>query len=325
MFSHPPSFPRAGARLLFCVLAFAAARLAAGTAELRGLLIYPDGNRITGTLCPDGTFRSDRFGRVTFQPPEATFVADAGSAPTPPTPTPVPVVTTVPAAPVEGWKYHLNGFVDRTKESGTNRNETFLEFRTEGLVTASDHVWLEGRYEYKGLPEKIDKRRARLRGDWEHDLGPHLYTLYDPDFEYDGRNLTPPVEGISRLNYLLVQQQTGLGYRTTTRFGLTTRVAATWNAFYLDIFHYVTLHSDAPSLLMDCRWLLPQGFEVADRGDFYYAYRSGGSSGVENEFSLTKHFTPTFHITLRNEYRQNYPATGTNPDRRTRLLFGLDF
>lgn len=39
----------------------------------RGILVYPDGNRITGRLAAEGVFASDRFGELRFAPADAKF------------------------------------------------------------------------------------------------------------------------------------------------------------------------------------------------------------------------------------------------------------
>ncbi len=327
----------------FCL--FSALALCATTADTqeRGVLVYKDGNRITGALVREQGqpihFVSDRFGILKYTPSEARFEAEReedeslvyrGKTPAlPAAPTPHPPATaSAPKAAqkshstqslIHPWKIKLNGYLDKTDDNGTQRREYLSAVRIE-RHTSTNQLSLDTRYEYTGRNNSIDRRRATSRGDWRHFLTPRAFTLYTPYFEYDGKNTSA-----GRNDYLLNQQQAGLGYRLLTVKNYDTRIAATWSYFDLRNYDLNTESSfSAPSLILENNLRLPWEFDLRQKGQLYYL-PAQEKFGWDNESDLTKKINRTLSLTLRHQYRRDYPALGLNPINRLRLLFGLEF
>lgn len=164
--------------------------------------------------------------------------------------------------------------------------------------------------------------------EWRHDLGrSDFFTFVRPYAEYDGVNLSAAETaqfGRSRLNYFFALQQGGLGYRLHDSPGFTSSLVGSWNWFYVDLFDVLHGHTDAPSLLLENDLQLPWRLEFKQRAEMFYL-RASGKIGWENRFDLTRRLTPRLFITLRHEYRRDYPVVSANRIDRLRLLFGADF
>lgn len=328
--------PKTQAAFILFIALLAVGQTAAETVARRGSLIFPDGNRITGVLGSDGAFASDRFGHVSFKTGEAYFEAsDSDSRPPEATAQPVANAATAvlgvtsPVNPsstsVTPWKFTVNGFFEM-KTEGNDDNREFNVGVSANKKWTSDQLGIDSRYEYLRKNDRIDTRRATVKVDWQHSLSSRWFTLYRPYAEYDGRNLDNPLLPISRLNYLLFQHQAGLGYRYINSDHLQGRVGAAWSYFTLHVYHFGDFHTDAPSMFLEHDFQLPWGFEFTQRGELYYSYHEADEPvGVSNEFNFTKRFGAHYHLTLRHEYRYNFPVSGTNDIRRLRLLFGVDF
>ncbi len=316
----------------------------------RGVLIFSDGNRLTGVLQQErgqaGRFVSDRFGDIAFSADEARFepervddatVAFRGKTSANPV-APAPARAPAPAAPLilaagakpppkpspapsalHPWKFKLNGFLDRTDDNGIHRSEYVTGLRIDRNTT-SNQFFLDNRYEYAERNEILDRRRATSRGDWRHVLSPRWFTLYTPYLEYDGKTVAT-----GRNDYLLNQQQGGIGYRLLTGPDYTSRVAATWSFFDLTNYDLGTESSfSAPSLILENNLRLPWAFELRQKGQVYYL-AAEQTFGWDNEADLIKRLNKTLSLTLRHQYRRDYPALGLNPINRLRLLFGVEF
>ncbi|HRE80411.1 MAG TPA: DUF481 domain-containing protein [Opitutaceae bacterium] len=304
---------------------------------VKGVLIFSDGNRVTGHLTESGVFESDRFGVIPYSDREAHFEPER-SVPAGDTPTVLKervaaeskVLSDLPLPGkrrwLDPWRINLAGFFDKTLEDGVRRHEYNASLRIERPHDGKDQWQSEAHYEFVRKDGKIDKRRATLQGDWRHDLSARWFTLYRPYGEYDGSNLNhelAAVFGRSRLNYLLTQQQAGVGIRLINRAGFKSMVAANWSWFYVRIFHLGDGDIDAPSVMIENEVTLPFGFEFKQTGQVYYN-RDTDAPGWENRMDLTKRFGEYLHLTLRHEYRRDYPAVNSNPIDRIRLLFGVN-
>ncbi|MBK8858237.1 MAG: DUF481 domain-containing protein [Opitutaceae bacterium] len=321
----------------------------AGYAEhsptLRGRLIYSDGNQITGQLIADGVFASDRFGEVRFQSNEARFEADAEyvqtarvpsaaspaetelAASQPPPDAGNPAPHTGKSSP-RGWKFKLSGFLDRTFEDGDHKREYFVSLNADRPKQGADEFSARADYEYTRKHGRLDKRKATAAVEWRHDLGrSDFFTFVRPYAEYDGVNLSAAealLFGRTRLNYFFALQQVGLGYRLYDSPGFTSSLVGSWNWFFVDLFDVLHGHTDAPSLLLENDLQLPWRFEFKQRAEMFHL-RASGTIGWENRFDLTRRLTPHLFITLRHEYRRDYPVVSANRIDRLRLLFGAEF
>lgn len=353
--------------LRVCVLLFLFSLVSAAfaTDTVRGqpgTLVYADGDRVTGRLVAEGVFQSKRFGEIRFVRTEARFEAidrtladdtpgglrarveeDLSGRPRDASPlaqaVPPPVSEPTPTDDTSRgvkstrpwwhpWKITISGYLDRTREDGVPRHEFFTGLRiqhprTDGLLLSAD-----ARYEFVRKNKRIDKRRATFRGDIRKDLGGRWFALYFPFAEYDGRNLAVPVNGRSRVNYLMSQHQAGIGYHLLDKPKLRSQIAATWSYFHLKEFHGTTSDADAPALYIENELYLPFGFEVKQTGHVYYIGDRRDLDlelGWENQVDFTKRLGAHVFVTLRHEYRKDYPVPRTNAIQRARLLLGVNF
>jgi len=311
----------------------------AGRAET-GVLVFADGNRVTGRLEAPGRFASDRFGVVTFNANEAVFEAIVVEAPAAPEGSGASReraeqhqagATAPAAAPARSrwhpWVVSLSGFAERTFEDDVRRLEYFAGLKVERpWQEGRSFVW-DTRYEYVNKSDRIDKRRATTYADWRRDLSPRWFTTVRPSLEYDGRNLTAEQAeflGRPRLNYLLQQHQAGVGYRLLNTATLKTAVTANAAYFHLRLFDFVTLDAKGAVLSLENQLKLPWGLEFKQTGRLLYL-DVADDVRWENEAELTKHITTDLHLTLRHHYRQEYSVFDTNPIDKLRLLIGVKF
>lgn len=314
----------------------------------RGILVYADGNRLTGRLVADGVFASDRFGEVRFAPKDARFEADhsmpgddnSGSlkerveaevetgAGRPAAPSgPAAVKPDLP--PWHPWKFALSGFADVTTDDGKRRREYYGGLRIE-RPSESDSVIFDARYEYRRTGDRFDRRRATGTFDWRHRFSdPRWFTLYRPYFEYDGRTLSADdaaTFGRDRLNYFFTQQQAGLGYAWLSTPKFKSNAILNWNHFHVWVFDVGNLGRGVPSLQLENTLPLGRGLELKQRGQIYWLYESNTEEWLwENYLDLTQRFGAHLFLTLRHEYRKDHPLRDATPLERFRLLFGVNF
>jgi len=323
----------------------AVAGFAAETLPVRGRLIYSDGNQITGQLVTDGVFASDRFGEVRFLSGEARFEASTENVPTARAPAAASPAETglavtqppggaeksaIPAGKTSprAWKFKLSGFLDRTFEDGDHKREYFLSLRADRPKQGADEFATHADYEYTRKRGRLDKRKATGFLEWRHDLGTSDYFTYARSYgEYDGTNLSTTeaaLYGRSRVNYYFVEQQVGLGYRLIASPRFSSSLVGAWNWFYVEVFDLVKGSNDAPSILLENDLQLPWRLEFKQRAEMFYL-KTNDRIGWENRFDLTRRLTSRLSITLRHEYRRDYPVVSANRIDRLRLLFGADF
>lgn len=326
--------------LLSCVAGFAA-----DTPLRRGLLVYGNGNRLTGRLVSDGVFQSDMFGEVRFAPKDARFEPDkampgddtpgglrerveaevrpaAAAAPPPPAARPA-------LPPWHPWKFALSGFADRTTDNGQRYREYYGGLRLERPSDANP-LSFDARYEYRRTGERFDKRRATGTFDWRHKFADsRWFTLYRPYFEYDGRTLSADdaaAFGRPRLDYIFTQQQGGVGYNLLSTPKLKSNALLTWNHFHVWVFHAGELGRGVPSVQVENTLSFGRGLELKQTGQVYWLYEATAGQWLwENHLDLTQRITSHLFLTLRHEYRKDHPLRDATPLDRLRLLFGVNF
>jgi len=306
----------------------------------KGRLIYADGNQLTGQLVSATVFVADRFGVVRFDPAEARFAADLPGAPAraadrPPSVRAAVVPTPAAAPPTprvepwwHPWKFAINGYIDRTLEKGEPRHTYHGSFRVNRPVFTNGRVSLEATYEYRTIASKLDQRRATIEGEYRHRFtGSRWFALYQPKFEYDGRNLSPEQMeeyGRARINYLISQHGVGGGYVLLDRPRLQSKAVLSWNHLDIEVFHLGSYATGMPSFDLEHRLDLRGGFEFKQQGRVYWIYQNGDFTW-ENRLELSKRVSEHLLLTLRHEYRQKFPLRDANPLDRLRLLFGVEY
>lgn len=326
-------------RLAFSATVFVLLCATAGAAD-RGRLIYTDGNQITGTLLADHMFASDRFGMVRFDSSEAHFVVDKPERPPDPdqkVPAAAPSTEQLapsisPAKPSKAWwhpwSFAINGFVDSTKENGERRREYHGSFRIERPIGTGGRLLLESSYEYRTAETRLDQRRATTQGEYRHRFdNSRWFALYQPKFEYDGRNLNATQAeqyGRARINYLISQHAFGCGYILLDRPRLKSNAVLGWNHLDIEVYDLGSYTTGMPSFDLEHHLTLGGGYEFKQQGRIYWLQHRG-SFAWENRIELSKRLAEHLLLTLRHEYRQNYPLRDANPLDRLRLLFGLEY
>jgi hypothetical protein len=329
------------------LLATTAGALAAEVPLRRGLLVYPDGNRLTGRLVAEGVFASDRFGEIRFSAKDAQFEADHAmpgddtsgglkerveaevEAAAQPAPANVPAAVKPDLPRWHPWKFSISGFADSTTDDGRRRREYYGGLRIE-RPSESDPLVFDSRFEYRRTGDRFDKRRATGTIDWRHKFtDSRWFTLYRPYFEYDGRTLSADdaaTFGRARLDYFFTQQQAGVGYNLLSTPKLKSNVILNWNHFHVWVFHVGNLGRGVPSLQFENTLPLGHGLELKQSGQLYWLYESNTEKLLwENHLDLTQRFGPHLFFTLRHEYRKDHPLRDATPLDRLRLLFGVNF
>lgn len=318
------------------LLALTTATLAAAARADVGVLDFHDGNKVTGTLVSPGVFRSDRFGVIGFSPEQATFVPTQSTVTSVAEPQP-PVSVAEGASPaverkrpkgrlLENWKFSIAGFWDERSEGEIRESTYDLLFRFERPKLKADRISGTLTYNYVDKQGIIDRRRATAKGEWDHDLSARWVLLYRPEAEYDGRNLEPDIAaqlGRSRINYGLLQNQIGVGYRLIDKPTYKTTVSANWAFLNLRLFHYATLNFDVPVVSVENDFTFPWKLSLKHNARAYYLI-SDDQLSMTSELELKKQLTDFFYLTLRHEYRVDF-ISEANELNRLRLLFGIDF
>lgn len=226
---------------------------------------------------------------------------------------------------VRPWKGRLSGFAWTGQDSGEQRTEYYVSLNTS-REWEKDRFEADLRYDFRKRSGILDKRRATARSQYRHRFTPKWFFTYIPYIEYDGYyDLT------GRVDYLLTQQQVGTGYYLIEREKLASTVALTYNFFAIDTIGDGINSEGAwvPALKLDNRVSLPWSFEFAQRGQLFFLDLApdsvGTGFGIENEMEIRRKFTNNFSLTLRHEYRIDYPALNSNDYDRMRLLFNYEF
>lgn len=130
--------------------------------------------------------------------------------------------------------------------------------------------------------------------------------------------------GRPRLDYLFTQQQLGVGRTVVDTAAFKSSAILNWNHFQIEVFHATGGKVGVPSLNIENAVELGHGFEVKQTGQLYWLYRANDILW-ENSLDLTKHVSTHLFVTLRHEYRKDYPVRDATPLDRLRLLFGANY
>lgn len=226
---------------------------------------------------------------------------------------------------IRPWKGRLSGFAWTGKDSGEQRTEYYINL-TFNREWSKDRLEADLRYDFRKRSSIIDKKRATARSQYRHRFTTKWFFTYTPYVEYDGYFV-----GVDRVDYLLTQQQVGTGYYLVEKEKFASTLALTYNYFAIDTLND-NVDSEGtwvPALKLDNRLLLPWNFELAQRGQIFFLDLTpdslGSGLGIENEFEIRRKFTNNFSLTLRHEYRIDYPALNSNDYDRLRMLFNYEF
>lgn len=338
----------AAAVVLLCAGRAADTTVPAGSP--RDTLVYKDGDRVQGKLVEraGGTivFQSDRFGVVRVPVADATVVLAEK-----------PAANAAGSAVAKKGKAEAKSAEDRAEEEQATLWERLspaqltakvreffgpwhgkLAFATEVVSDTTnrrddsfdghlqrkwggDDVQLNAHYDYAEASQIKTTDLLRASASWRHDFDPLIFAQYRPSFEW---NRASVLNGVPN-DYVLLQQEIGVGFNLVVRPGRKVSVGVSENLF--DVWNSAptpnhTSRADE-SLFEEAEWALPWRMKLTQRGVWYPL--PDRADGWEEHIELNKKLTETLSVALRHEMRRNNPDGSAQDYTRLKLMFGLDF
>lgn len=341
---------------LFATVALRAADDAATT---RDTLVYKDGDRVHGTLVSTGAtivFKSERFGELRVPAADAVII-HAEKSPAPAAAKPVAAQVAKPEGVAKVDKPATKTEAERAEEEKVTLWDRFspwvltakvrnyfgpwhgrLAFSTEVVSDSADrnNVALDGqlkrkwekdevqmtaRYDYARTNEIPTTDMIKGSASWRHDFSKTQFAQYRPSVEWNraNRRLGVPNE------YVLLQQEIGVGYNILTTPSRKLRTGVSQNLFEIWNTAPVADHTSrgVQSGFEEIELKLPWQMGLTQRGVWYPV--KDQSDGWENRFELNKKLTETLSTSVRHEMRRNNPDGSAQDYTRLKLLLGFDF
>jgi hypothetical protein len=335
------------------------------TPNPRDTLVFKDGDRVQGTLIERNAdlivFKADRFGELRVKSGEAVVIKaekSPGTAARAVAPTPPPAVATpVTPAATPAQKKAAVAAAERAEQERVTVWDRFspsvltarvrnyfgpwhgrVAFSTEVVSDVaernnssyeghlsrkwkSDEVQLTARYDYNETDDIVTTDLVKLSGQWRHEFTKTFFMQYRPTSEW---NRASKFRGQPN-DYVLLQQEIGLGYQILTkpsrklRFGVSENLFDTWNTAP------GAEHTSrgVVSTFEEAEFTLPWRITISQRGVWYPARDQ--HDGWENRFEVNKKLTETLSTSVRHEIRRHNPDGTAQDYDRLKLLFGLDF
>lgn len=327
---------------------------AANAAGTHDALVYKDGDRVQGRLVGrEGNvivFKSDRFGELRVPAADAVVVVGEQPAST------KAVAVGQPAA-ADGGKKKEKTAAERAEEERVSVWEWFSPSvltarvrnffgpwhgrlalstevvsdttdRTNTAVDANihrkwegDEVQVNGRYDYSETNRVATADVAKASGLWRHDFTKKQFAQYRPTVEWNRASIRAGVPN----DYVLLQQEIGVGYNILGTPGKKLRTGVSENLFELWTTAPKSDHTSrgVSSAFEEVEWTLPWRMTLTQRG-VWYPVRDR-DDGWENRVELNKKLTETLSTSLRHEIRRNNPDGSAQDYARLKLLLGFDF
>jgi hypothetical protein len=313
------------------------------------MLVYKDGDHVQGRLVSDDgkmiVFRSNRFGELSVPHSQAEVIIGGLPAPTPQPVANVPVPASAAASPADRkneadraaerlmidrlsatlrryfgpWHGRI-AFSSAVVNSSDSTQSEVLEGKME-RKWVGDELRFEARYEFSSTNDKINTDLTKGSTYWRHDLSRRWFTLVHPSMEWN-RNYT--YNGAED-DYVLLQNEVGGGITIWDRPGKKLRLGIAHN-FY-DVWETNStshLSRNIESMFVEAEFALPWSMKLTERGIRYVSF-TGGSSGWESQFELSKKFSENLMLALKHEARYNQPDIHVADYAAWHLLLGLDF
>jgi hypothetical protein len=314
----------------------------------RDTLVFKDGDRIQGKLVDnaDGTivFQSERFGSLRVPAADAVVIkAEAQPAATRPAPVAAATPEAVAAEEKEAqrvsiwdqfssgvltarvreffgpWHGRLAFSTEVVSDSADRNNHSFEAKLTRKW--ARDEAQVTARYDSARANDVLTTDLLKASGSWRHEFERRHFLQYRPSVEWDraSKKKGGPTE------YILLQQELGIGYNLLSSPARKVRLGVSHNAFDLWSLEPTADHTthNVPSAFEELELRLPWRMGLTQRGVWYPS--GDGAQGWENRIELNKKLTETLTTSVRHEIRRDHPD-GSVPDyTRLKLLFGFDF
>jgi len=309
-------------------------------------LVYKDGDRIHGHVVQQKddviVFKSERFGVLRVKAADVVVIKAEKHGETKPVVAEgihagadvraeqdkvkiwdlfSPAVLTAKVRDIFGpWHGHL-AFSNEVVTDTSHRDNLALEGKLSRKFKR-DVVDLTARYDYDQTNGEVTTDMAKAVGSWRHDFNRLEFGIYRPTIEWNQANQTRtgfPTQ------YVLLQQEFGLGLNVWSRPAQKFRVGVSENVF--DLWSYVPgaghQANTVESLFDEVELALPWRMTLSQRGVWYPV--SSSRDGWEDQIELNKKLTETLSVALRHEIRRRNPDGSTPDYTRLKLLLGLDF
>lgn len=217
------------------------------------------------------------------------------------------------------WHGRL-AFSSEVVQDTADRNNVALEGHIQ-RKWERDEVQLNGRYDYAKTDNVLTTDVVKGSGLWRHEFSQKQFALYRPSLEW---NRAARRAGVLN-EYLLLQQEVGVGYSPLITPGRKARLGVSVNVF--DVWNTVPERDHnsrgVMSTFEELEFTLPWRMTLTQRGVWYPV--QGQTDGWENRLELNKKLTETLSTSLRHEIRRNNPDGSAQDYTRLKLLFGFDF
>lgn len=185
----------------------------------------------------------------------------------------------------------------------------------------SDEIQLNSRYDFNQTNDVTTTDLAKFWGQWRHEFSTKLFTQYRPTTEWNRASLFRGQPN----DYVLLQQEIGLGFHVLTRPTRKVRVGVSQNRF--DTWNTAPGADHTSRRVMsafeEIDLSLPWRITIAQRAVWYPV--PSQIDGWENRIDLSKKLTETLSAAVRHEIRRHNPDGTAQDYERLKLLFGLDF
>lgn len=314
------------------------------------VLVYANGDRVHGKFVSRENntivFESKHFGTLKVPATDArvlTAVAKESVTAT----TTVSSASATPVGKTEGrffdpsdWRLtsltdavrrvfgQWHGRLALSSSSTINEKESasFVVDATVKRKWSHDEVRIGARYDYGSKDNDITSDIVKSSSYWRHELSPRFFTLYSPNVEWNkAYTVYTPTEEVS-VDYLLIQEQLGVGVNLITKGDQKLRVGIAENRFDFWILDPTQAHdtSYTESLFFEAELTLPYRIAITDRGSLFYSFANGGT-GWENQLEISKKLTETLSLGMRHEVRVDTPGIDVTNYTLWRFMLGLDF
>lgn len=303
------------------------------------VLVFNDGDQVRGRLVersPDlWLFRSERFGllrvpiadaTVTLSDPESVAAeararAEAAEPEAPRGSIFSPGALAKDLGDFFGPWHGRFTFSSQLMQSSTDTSNTMLEAKLQ-RKWQHDNVKLDARYDYIDTDDVTTTDIIKGDAAWRHDFRNRWFSIYSPSLEWNRAYTIDDVPS----DYILLQQEFGVGYTVTASRKSNLRVGVAENVF--DVWETTAPESHnsktAESVFLEADWKLPWRMTLTERGSYYYSIASQ-IDGWENKLELDKKLTETFAVGIRYETRQNDPGVRVQDYTLTKFYMGVDF
>lgn len=329
----------------------------------RDALVYKDGDRVQGKLLRrEGeviVFRADRFGELRVKSTDAVVIPADQAIGTAKAIVAAPKPAAAKSAPAmaAAAKKAKEAEADRVDEERMTIWDHFspalltarvrnyfgpwhgrLAFSTEVVSDAADRntisadgtlrrkwqkdeVQMNARFDYAETNQLATTDMVKGSGLWRHDFRKTIFGQYRPTVEWNRTG----TRNARKADYLLVQQEIGVGVTVITKPSRKVRTGVSQNLFDVWVLEPLNDHTSrgVVSFFEETEFALPWRMLMTQRGVWYPV--SDQKDGWENRIELNKKLTETLSTSVRHEFRRNNPDGSAQDYTRLRLLFGLDF